>query len=93
MMLFLLISLGLQAATPAREQFLPGMENIEGEMVSESFIPVFRRGNLELAPIFLDSKMLGLASGYVSLRLRDESLTNAEKINAAQCGQSRLSDS
>ncbi len=83
MMLFLLISLGLQAATPARAQFLPGMENIEGEVASESFIPVFRRGNLELAPIFLDGKMLGLASGYVSLRLRDESLTNAEKINAA----------
>ena len=77
MLLFLLISLGLQATTPARAQFLPGMENIEGEVVSESFIPMFRRGNLELAPIVLDGKMLGLASGYFSLRLRDECLTNA----------------
>ena len=34
MLLFLLISLGLQATTPARAQFLPGMENIEGEVVS-----------------------------------------------------------
>ena len=83
MLLFLLISLGLQATTPAMAQFLPGMENIEGEVVSESFIPMFRRGNLELAPIVLDGKMLGLASWYFSLRLRDECLTNAEKNNAA----------
>lgn len=82
MMLFLLISLGLQAAMPARAQILPGLEKVSGEVSSEAMIPMFRRGNLELAPIFLDGNMLGLASSFISVRLRDDSITNAAKISA-----------
>jgi small-conductance mechanosensitive channel len=79
----ILIGLVIQMAVPVRAQFLPGVEKVEGETPSGALIPVFRRGNLELAPIFVDGKMVGMASSFISVRLRDESLTNAGKITAA----------
>ena len=44
---------------------------------------MFKRGNLELAPVFLDGKQLGLVSSFISIRLRNESLANADKLSAA----------
>ena len=44
---------------------------------------MFTRGNLELAPVFLDGKQLGLISSFISIRLRNENLANADKLSAA----------
>lgn len=37
------------------------------EITSESYVPIFTRGNLDVAPIFLDGKIIGAVSSFIEL--------------------------
>ncbi len=49
-------------------QSLPGLGFSEDEITSESYVPVFTRGNLDIAPIFLDGKIIGGVSSFIKLK-------------------------
>ena len=73
--LALLLSVGLLSLTlalawefPTVGQTLPDLGGSEEEIVSESYIPVFTRGNLEIAPLFLDGKLIATVPSFIELR-------------------------
>lgn len=52
----------------AEAQIIPDLSAIESTMTSQQFIPVFKQGNIETSPIFLDGRIIGLVPGYISIR-------------------------
>lgn len=52
----------------AEAQIIPDLSAIESTMTSQQFIPVFKQGNIEISPIFLDGRIIGLVPGYISIR-------------------------
>ncbi len=45
---------------PAVAQFFPNFGNGEANINSSTNIPIFEHGNLEIAPVFLDGKQVGV---------------------------------
>ena len=64
-LLVLTFALSWQLSTAA--QSLPGLSMSDDEITSESHVPVFTRGNLDIAPIFLDGKIIGGVSSFIEL--------------------------
>ena len=56
-----------KGATMVSAQNLPGLSMSNNEITSESYVPVFTRGNLDIAPIFLDGKIIGAVSSFIEL--------------------------
>jgi small conductance mechanosensitive channel len=54
--------------TQTAAQIIPDLGAIETSVTAEQFIPVFKQGNIETAPVFLDGRIIGLVPGYISLR-------------------------
>ena len=63
----LILALNLACQFPAIAQGLPGLSMSEDEITSDSYVPVFTRGNLDIAPIFLDGKIIGTVSSFIEL--------------------------
>ncbi len=63
----LILTLAMAWVSPAIAQNLPGLSMSEDEITSESYVPVFTRGNIDIAPIFLDGKIIGAASSFIKL--------------------------
>ncbi len=74
-----LISVGLLALIlavtwefPIVAQTLPDLGWTEDHINSSSYIPVFNAGNLEIAPVFLDGKQIGVVHSFIDLRTDKE---------------------
>ena len=63
----LILTMSLAWEFPASAQNLPGLSMSDDEITSESYVPVFTRGNLDIAPIFLDGKIIGAVSSFIEL--------------------------
>ena len=63
----LTLMLNLAWESPTVAQTLPDLSLSEDEIGSESYVPVFTRGNLDIAPIFLDGKIIGSVSSFIEL--------------------------
>ncbi len=63
----LILTLAMAWVSPAIAQNLPGLSMSENEITSDSYVPVFTRGNIDIAPIFLDGKIIGAASSFIEL--------------------------
>ena len=77
-----LLLLALVNQLPASAQSLPGLGLSNDEITSESHIPVFTRGNLDIAPIFLDGNIIGAASSFIELE-SDQGDMRASSFSAA----------
>ncbi len=63
------LTLALTWEFPTVAQTLPGLSWSEDDIPTrESYIPVFTSGNLEVAPVFLDGKMLGTVESFIQLK-------------------------
>ncbi|MEL4896195.1 hypothetical protein [Crocosphaera sp. Alani8] len=49
-------------------QSLPGLSLSPNEITTESYVPIFTRGNLDIAPVFLDGKIIGGVSSFIELK-------------------------
>ena len=63
----LILTLAIAWSVPAIAQNLPGLSMSNNEITSESYVPIFTRGNLDIAPIFLDGKIIGAVSSFIEL--------------------------
>ena len=63
----LALTLNLVWELPTVAQTLPGLSLSEDEITSESYVTIFTRGNLDIAPIFLDGKIIGGVSSFIEL--------------------------
>ncbi len=63
----LVLTLALAWKSPAVSQTIPGLGLSEDDINSESYVPIFTRGNLDIAPIFLDGKIIGGVSSFIEL--------------------------
>ncbi len=79
-LLILALSLGSQLS--ALGQSLPGLSLSNDEITSESHVPVFTRGNLDIAPIFLDGKIIGGVSSFIEVE-SDKDSERASSYSAA----------
>ena len=70
------------ATTVSLAQSLPGLSMSEDEITSESYVPVFTRGNLDIAPIFLDGKIIAGVSSFIKLE-PDKDDSGASDYSAA----------
>ena len=52
---------------PMTGQILPGLNWSENDIGTESYIPVFTFGNLEVAPVFLDGRVIGTVESFIEL--------------------------
>ena len=78
----LVLTLNLAWGLPTVGQALPGLSLSEDEITSESYVPVFTRGNLDIAPIFLDGKIIGAVSSFIELE-SDKDNNQAGSYSAA----------
>ena len=70
-------TLALGWSLPTAALTLPGLSSSGDDLSTESNIPVFTRGNLEIAPVFLDGRVIGTVESFIALRLnRDGSETS-----------------
>ena len=74
-LLFLILSLGFSFPTVA--QTISGLSWSENDIGIESYIPVFTSGNLEIAPVFLDGKVVGTVESFIQLRSDKDSNTGS----------------
>lgn len=73
----LILTLGVIWEVPTVAQTLPGLSWSEDDISSESYIPVFTSGNLELAPVFLDGKVIATVESFIQLSSgKDDSQSN-----------------
>ena len=63
----LTLMLALAWEFPTIAQTLPGLGWSENEVRSESYVPVFTMGNVEVAPVFLDGKLIGTVASAIAL--------------------------
>ena len=78
----LILALSLGSQLPAISQSLPGLSLSNDEITSESHVPVFTRGNLDIAPIFLDGKIIGGVSSFIEVE-SDKDDERASSYSAA----------
>lgn len=71
----LALMLNLVWEVPTVAQMLPGLDWSDEEIARESHIPTFTRGNMEIAPVFLDGKFVGAVSSFADVGLQEN--TNA----------------
>ncbi len=78
--LLILFAVLLIGDRPLAAQMLPGLGLAEGEVISRPYVPTFRSGNLEIAPVFLDGNIIATVSASVSLnnQNRDDQQTSYE---------------
>ncbi len=74
-----LISVGLLALflilftpSPMLAQ-ITGLGLSEDNLSSQSYVPVFTQGNLDIAPVFLDGKLIGTVSSFIELAPDEDS--------------------
>ena len=65
-----------------RAQTLPNLGWSENEISSESYVPVFTRGNLDVSPVFLDGKIIGAVSSFIQLQ-SDKNENQASSYNSS----------
>ncbi|MGK7923428.1 MAG: mechanosensitive ion channel family protein [Trichodesmium sp.] len=66
---FLFLTLTLTWEFPTVAQTIPGFGISSAEGISvNSYVPVFKRGNLEIAPVFLDGKIVGTIPSFIQLK-------------------------
>jgi small conductance mechanosensitive channel len=61
------LMLVLAGQFPTLAQSFPGLGWSEGDITSQPQVPVFTRGNLEVAPVFLDGQLIGTVSSSIHL--------------------------
>ncbi|MGK7953427.1 MAG: mechanosensitive ion channel family protein [Xenococcaceae cyanobacterium] len=76
------MTLNLAWELPSLGQSLPGLSISDDEITSESYVPVFTRGNLDIAPIFLDGKIVAGVTSFIELE-SDKNGSRANSYNAA----------
>ena len=78
----LVLTLNLAWELPTLGQSLPGLSISDDEITSESYVPVFTRGNLDIAPIFLDGKIVAGVTSFIELE-SDQNDSRANSYSAA----------
>ncbi|MGK7885987.1 MAG: mechanosensitive ion channel family protein [Crocosphaera sp.] len=78
----LVLGLIITEAVPTVAQNLPGLSLSSDEITTESYVPIFTRGNLDIAPIFLDGKIIGGVSSFIPLD-SDEQESQSNSYGAA----------
>ena len=74
----LVLILALTWEFPTIAQTIPGLGMSSDEEISvKPYVPVFNRGNLEIAPVFLDGKIIGTIASFIQL----ESNTNKNQAS------------
>ncbi len=68
----LVLTLIITEAFPTAAQTLPGLSLSSNDITTESYVPIFTRGNLDIAPIFLDGKIIGGVSSFIELESDEE---------------------
>ena len=76
------LTLNLAWELPTLGQSLPGLSLSDDEITSESYVPVFTRGNLDIAPIFLDGKIVAGVTSFIELE-SDKNDSRANSYSAA----------
>ncbi|MEB3160455.1 MAG: mechanosensitive ion channel family protein [Synechocystis sp.] len=79
----LLVGILLTGDRPIIAQGIPALGLIEGEFVARPYVPTFRSGNLEFAPVFLDGKVVGTVSARIAINPRDSG-DNDNNLDAAK---------
>ena len=65
----LVLTLALVWELPTVAQTIPGFGMSSDEEISvQPHVPVFKRGNLEIAPVFLDGKIVGTIASFIQLK-------------------------
>ncbi|MGD1712745.1 mechanosensitive ion channel family protein [Dapis sp. BLCC M172] len=65
----LVLTLTLTWEFPTFAQTIPGLGMSSDEDISVNYyVPVFKRGNLEIAPVFLDGKIVGTIASFMQLK-------------------------
>ncbi|MDJ0556914.1 MAG: mechanosensitive ion channel family protein [Microcoleaceae cyanobacterium MO_207.B10] len=65
----LVLTLTLTWEFPTIAQTIPGLGMSADEEISVNYyVPVFKRGNLEIAPVFLDGKIVGTIASFIQLK-------------------------
>ncbi|MEL7038879.1 MAG: mechanosensitive ion channel family protein [Cyanobacteria bacterium J06592_8] len=67
----LTLTLTLAWEFPTVAQMVPGLGWSKEDIAPESYIPVFPKGNLEVAPVFLDGKLIGTIPSFIEVGLRE----------------------
>ena len=68
----LILAIALAWLFPVSAQNLPGLSMSNDEITSKPYVPIFTRGNLDIAPIFLDGKIIGAVSSFIELESDNE---------------------
>ena len=68
----IVLSLVQTIVFPSVAQTLPGLGFSGDEIDTRTNVPIFTRGNLNLAPVFLDGKTIGAVSSFINLESVDE---------------------
>ncbi len=66
-LLFVILLTG-SGELPSVAQVIPGLGLSKENIPSPSFVPVFTIGNLEIAPVFLDGKLMGAVTSFVDYK-------------------------
>ena len=64
----LALTLTLAWALPTQAQTLPGLNWSDDDLPTELYGPEFTRGNLEIAPVFLDGRQVGTVSSFIEFQ-------------------------
>jgi small conductance mechanosensitive channel len=64
----LALTLALAGQLPTLAQGFPGLGWSEGDITSQPYVPTFTRGNLEVAPVFLDGQVIGHVAAEIELK-------------------------
>ena len=78
------LTLSLGWALPTVAQTLPGLGLSDNEISSESYVPVFTRGNLDIAPVFLDGKIIGIVTSFIELESDKENSQASSYVAATR---------
>ncbi|MGA1622167.1 MAG: hypothetical protein ACO36E_05500, partial [Synechocystis sp.] len=66
-----MFSVLLPGDRPMLAQGIPTLGAMEESALARPYVPTFRRGNLEFAPVFLDGKVVGTVSARIAINPRD----------------------
>ena len=88
----LILTLALAWGFPTKAQLLPDLSVSADEVRTAPNIPTFNRGNLDIAPVFLDGKVVGSISSFIQLEseLDDGQTTFYEAASRSQLIHSKL---
>ena len=68
MLLVVTLLLMAWATPPVAAQFMPEFSNRNTRLTPQDLIPVFTQGNVEIAPVFLDGRIVGAVPGFIQVR-------------------------